>query len=962
MNVKLRVLTAGVLFFTGQAVFAQKDKTPKKEKEQEIEQVVVLGYSKTATKSKSNAAVTTISAETLENRPNTTFLNSIQGSAPGLSVNSSSGSPGSGKIDIVIRGIGSLNSSTDPLYVIDGLTTSASQFRNLNPNDIESLSILKDAQATSIYGNRGANGVIVITTKTGKFNSGVKVSYDAMTSFSTFPKNHYNMSNSAQYLTIKRDLYDQFGDPTSGGVTDDMIANTPTTDWNKEFFRIGLSQQHNLALQFGGENVSVYSSLGYLENEGIIKGTDFKRFTFRNNIVGKSKDNRFNYSAQVGLGYSKRHQLDQEENSVALNANGVQNVLFGSVTSDPTLPVYSYANGKDMFGVIGTNSRPYAPHILYDNMIGGVQNLYSETSINANIKTSYKLTDYLSVGNRSGTEFKQSDRNFARSPLGYLSNSVAFTSGAQYGGSETISNTKDFTFNTVTNLTYSQQFGEHSISASAFLEYFKAHYAFSTATQNGLEPTFWSLGAGTGYIPFNPLTPALYVPTVGAQKVNSGTLAYFGTADYDYSGKYGVSATIRRDGSYRFAKENRWETFWSVSGRWNIDKEAFMEDSKFRMLKLRASYGTAGNQNLGLGANNTNSIYLRPNNYLDLDKSYRGYANILGYYFIPSNPNLKWEKQAQTNIGLDFNYNSVIEGTVDVYRKLTSRLFNQINVSAAGGALNTAPAPVFYIDGNNGELENKGVEVGLRGHIFKKEDFKLSMFVNAAYNKNKILSMDFQDLTDDNVNAVGGPAAQWQLYHYVGVNPDTGEQVFRGANGENTEAPTANDRILTGKSIYAKWTGGAGIDAEYKGFFASAFFSFQQGGWQYDNLYSWAMNPLYTTIYNNVSSDLLNAWTPDNRNTDIPLLSANNADSNGSSDRFLYKTDFIRLKNVSVGYNFTKDQLRGLPIKSMKLYVQGENLYTWTDWRGYDPEPTTQFSLGVYPNPKTVSVGVNVEF
>lgn len=962
MNVKLRVLSVGALFFLGQAAFAQKTKndTVSTPKETKIEEVVVLGYSKTATKAKSTAAVTTISAETLENRPNTTFLNSIQGSAPGLSVNSSSGSPGSGKIDIIIRGVGSLNASVDPLYVIDGLTTSATQFRNLNPSDIESLSILKDAQATSIYGNRGANGVIVITTKTGKFNSGVKISYDAMTSFSTFPKNDYNMSDASQYLTIKRDYYKQAGG--NSGITDAQIATTPTTDWNKQFFRVGLSQQHNLALSFGGENVSVYSSIGYLENEGIIKGTDFKRFTFRNNIVGKSKDNKFNYSAQVGLGYSKRHQLDQEENSVALAGNSAQNVLFGSLTSDPTLAPYPYANGRDMFNKISTNSRPYSAYVLYDNMIGGVQNLYSETSINSNVRASYKITDYLTVGNRAGVEYKQSDRNFARSPLGYLSNNVAFTSGAQYGGSETISNTKDFTFNTVTNLTYNQQFGEHSITVSAYMDYLKSHYAFSTATQNGLEPLFWSLGAGTGYIPFNPNTPSLYVPTVGASKVNAGTLAYFGTADYDYSGKYGVSATIRRDGSYRFAKENRWETFWSVSGRWNLDKEGFMADSKFKMLKLRASYGTAGNQNLGIPANNGNSIYLRPTDYLDVDKSFRGYGNQIGYYFVPSNPNLKWEKQSQANIGLDFNYNSIIEGSVDVYRKLTDRLFNQITTSAAVGSLDSGALPVFYVNGNNGELENKGVELALRGHIFKKENFKLSVYANAAYNKNKILSMDYENLTDDNVNAVGGPAQQWQLYEYLGVNPATGEQVFKGANGLPTEAPTANDRVLTGKSIYAKWNGGAGIDVDYKGFFASAFFSFQAGGWQYDNLYSWAMNPAYTTIYNNVSADLLNAWTPTNTNTNIPSLSAENAQSNGSSDRYLYKTDFIRLKNISVGYNFTKSQLRGLPIKSLKLYAQAENLYTWTDWRGYDPEPTTQFSLGVYPNPKTVSVGVNVEF
>ncbi|MCW3162155.1 SusC/RagA family TonB-linked outer membrane protein [Chryseobacterium oryctis] len=964
MNVKLRVLSAGVMFFIGgQTVMAQKKMKDTTSRETKIEEVVVLGYSKTATKAKSTEAATTISAETLENRPNTTFLNSLQGAAPGIAVNSSSGSPGSGKIDIMIRGISSLNASTDPLYVIDGLTTSATQFRNLNPNDIETLSILRDAQATSIYGNRGANGVVVITTKTGRFNSGLRLSYDMLTSFSTYPGTKYNMANAKEFLQIQNNYGAGYGATLSQEEIDNYATDT---DWSKIFFRVGMSQQHNLGLRFGGENISVYSSLGYLNNEGIFNNTDFQRFTFRNNIVGKSKDGRFNYSALVGLGYSKRNQFDEEENS-GIAANSIQNVLFGTLLSDPSLEPYPYSNGTAMYNDIGGASTGVRPWVLYDNMIGGVRNRYAETTINANVKASYKLTDYLSVGNRLGIEYKEYDRTFARSPFGYLSNAVSRPLNA-YGGVETQSNIKDFTFNNVTNVTFDQQFGDHSITISAYLDYFKAHYMSKAFTQNGLDPLNWSFGAGTGYIPFSSSTPTLYNPSVSASKINAGTMAYFGTFDYDYKSRYGVGATIRRDGSYRFAKENRWETFWSVAGRWNIDKEGFMDGSKFKMLKLRASYGTQGNQNLGIPANNSNSIFLKANDFKDLVGSYTNsnpaYQSLPGYYTKIANTKLKWEKQSQANIGLDFNYNSFIEGSIDVYRKLTTRLFNDVNVSGAVGAITTTTStltPTFYISGNNGELENKGVEAALRFNILRNKDLKLSVFANTAYNKNKILSMENEDLSGDWVHAIGGPAGQWNLYRYVGVNHETGEQQFLDKNGNITEAPTADDRVLTGKSYYAKWHGGFGLDAEYKGFYATVFLSYQAGGWSYDNLESWIMDPYYAANGLNVSKELLNAWTPSNSNSDIPAIDAYNAGVEGSSDRFLRKTDFIKLKNVSVGYNFSKDLLRNLPIKSLKIFLQAENIYTWTDWKGYDPEPIKDYSLGIYPNPRTVSVGVNVE-
>lgn len=956
MNVKLKVLTAGVLFFTGQAVFAQqkaKDTTSTKE----IQEVVVLGYSKTATKAKSTAASTTISSEVLENRPNASFLNSIQGAAPGITINSTSGSPGSGKIDVMVRGRATLGASTDPLYVIDGLATSGNQFRNLNPNDIETLSVLRDAAATSIYGNRGANGVVIITTKNGKFNSGLKVSYDALTSFSSYPKSDYNLANSQQLLTIHK-LY---GRGEGATMTDDQIANYSTnTDWNKEFYRTGISSQHNVGLRFGGENIAVYSSLGYLDSEGVVKSTDFKRFTFRNNINGKSKNGKFTYNSQLAVGYSVRHQLDQEENAGIAN-NVVQNALFAPVLSPATLASYPFANGQDMYNTIKGNTAGRSAWILQDNMRGGVQNKYTETSILANVSGNYKFTDWLSIGNKTGIDYKEADREFARDPRGYLSVNVAAGQNAEFGGVETLSNFKDATISSVTNVTFDKSFGDHQLTVAAYLDYIKGHYIGKTQTQNGLNPLNWVLGAGTGYIPFNASTPNLYQKTAGATKLNAGTLAYFATLDYDYSSKYGVSAVIRRDGSFRFAKQNRWETFWSVAGRWNLDKENFLADSSVRMLKLRASYGTQGNQNLFVPTNNMNPLFVNPNIIRSTIATGAGYQSVAGYRMdVLPNIDIKWEKVSQFNAGVDFSiFNGKLDGSFDYYIKTTKDLFNWIPMSASMGSNDTVDP--FRIRGNNGELRNSGVEGSLRYNVVRNTDLNVSVFANAAYNKNKIISLPNQDLTGDNVHAIDGPAFQWQLYHYAGVNPATGEQQFIGKDGNLTEEPTNDDRILTGKSILPKVTGGFGFDVDYKGFFATALFSFQKGGWQYDNLFSWIMDPSTAAVYNG-SADILNAWTPTNTATDIPAIKANNAGLEGSSDRFLYKTDFVRLKNVSIGYNLTKKHLGNMPINSIKIFAQAENLVTWTNWRGFDPEPIAQYSLGVYPNPKTVSVGFNVEF
>lgn len=924
-----------------------------------LKEVVIVseGYNRARTKATTTSALTTVTAEVIENRPNASFLNSLQGTAPGASILSSSGSPGSAKIDLLIRGASSLNASTDPLIVIDGVPTNGNQFRSLNQNDIETVSILRDAAATSIYGNRGANGVLVITTKQGKYGSALKITYDAVTGVNVLPKNKYNMSNSRQVLTIEKRKNTGLG----ATLTDaEIAAYDVNTNWREEFFGVDVTQQHNLGLTFGGENISTYSSFGYFKQGGMVPTTDFQRFTFRNNINGKSNNGKFTYNSQLSLAYSRRNELNQETND-GVNNNTIQNPLHGATMGLPYVAANQFATGQDLYNEIGTDfSGPNDTYVLEDILKkNSLPSWADESAILANISASYKLTKDLTLSNRFGIDFKQNDRVFARAPWSYLAIAVRESRGEEFGGFERISQSKDFTFTNIVSLGYSKKIKElHRIDANVYMEYMKSHFRSTSQTQNGLNPLTYAPGAGTGYIAFNSANPNSYLPSVSASKIDAGTLSYFATLDYDYNDKYGFGAVIRRDATYRFVDDFKWGTFWSVSGRWNIDKEKFMEGSTFSMLKLRASYGTQGNQNIIAPGYGTNPLLLGTSIVRDLNATGAGYNNDPGIFVSNiANTSLRWEEISQANIGLDFILlNNRIEGNIDVYRKQTEKLYSDITRSAS--------TSLYSQTGNNGGLRNSGVELQLKYNVFKNKELDLQLFANMAYNKNEITSLLETDQSGNaTVNLVGQMANQWNLIPYVGVNQANGNLLFLDADGNVTENPDlVADRRLTGKSYIPVYQGGFGFNSTYKGFFLNTLFSWTKDSWRVDNQLAWAYNVDFIGD-DNVSSDLLNAWTAANP-TNFPALNATNGSTYGSTDtdRFLYDSSFLRFKNLTFGYNFPSAFLKGTFIQSLRLYVQGENLYTWTKWRGFDPENTQLLSVTAFPNPKTVSFGASIRF
>lgn len=926
-----------------------------------LNEVVIDSYRATS-KRKSATAVTTITSEAMEGRPNVSFLQSLQSQVAGLNIATSSGSPGSAKIDVILRGLSSANGNTEPLFVIDGVAANQSVFRGLNAEDIESISVLKDAGATSIYGNRGANGVIVIKTKAGSFNSKLKVRYAGNTGFTTLQDHDYNLTNSRETLGLENQLGTGKG---STMTLEEIAAFNIDTDWQDVFFRTGISQSHNLSFSQGGENTTNFTSLGYFEQDGIVPGTNFKRFTLRSNFTGKSNDGKFTYTTNFSGAFSQRKQLEQETRT-DINANILQNPLQGAISSLPYLDPSVYQNGQQLFDEFGAASFLITPYMLMDYLApGNIPSEINETKILANVSGTYKFTDALSFTSTAGIDYVLNQRAFARAPQSYLAIVAKASAGGEFGGIETLSSDRDFGFNFVNRLNYNKTFSDkHTIDVSVFTEYIKAHRSFNSRTASGLDPRTWALGSGTGYVPIEILsaTAIRYAPTISALKRDAGLFSYFGTASYDYDSKYGFEATVRRDASFKFISDNTWGTFWSVAGRWNIDEEAFMENSAFDMLKLRASYGSTGNQNILAAAYGSNPLYLGASNVRELSSSQSGYegtastgiANI-------ANAKLKWETTAQANIGIDFTIKKRFSGTLDVYRKITKDLFDVDPVSAVYGT--------YGINANtNAKLLNSGVELLLRYDVFSKGDFKMDVYANGSYNKNEFKDLLYPEgatnvgITDDIVNQNGQPLYTYFVVPYAGVNPENGNLLFLDINNNLTEDPTNDDRRITGKSAIPVYQGGFGLNASYKGFFVNSNFSFVQDVYRFDyDLLNISLNSNIGSFP--VTSDLLNAWSPTNTGSNVPSLTAENLNSgNTFSDRFLRDASYVRLKNLSFGYNFPAKFLDNTLFSSIKIYSQMENYVTWTKWRGFDAESLNSSNQGGYPAPKVISVGLDIQF
>ncbi|MBR9913841.1 MAG: SusC/RagA family TonB-linked outer membrane protein [Algicola sp.] len=921
-----------------------------------LEEVVIEAYSNNAiSREKSTSAITTLTAESVESRPNASVVTALQGQVSGLNIGTGSGQPGANST-IILRGVGSINGNIEPLFIVDGVPVDEDNFRSINQNDIASISVLKDASASSLYGSRGANGAIVVTTKRGKFGTATEVNYRSQFGYSILPEANFEVMNTRQKLLLDR----QQGEGLGNGLSDAaiaVIANSVDTDWSDIFFRQGTTVNHNISISSGAANSSTFSSIGYFEQNGVTLRSNLKRFSFRNNYTAKSENEKFNFGSNVTMNYSE--------------SNFIQNEATGNL-SNPFIvpyvakPYFSPYNPDGSINIIGFNEDSFdnTPYTSLNNTELNT-NKTEEIKIIASVNGSYELLKNVTAGIRFGLDYTQQNGTFIEDPESIYGSTAVTPAGpnaADFQGQHFESLSRDARFNNVVSLNYNNIFADkHTIDLSLFTEYSKSYLLSNSLNAFGLDPKLDGFGTafigGTTFEDLNDngeidgANEFPYIPTVSVGRAVVGLFSYFGVAKYDYDERYGLQASVRRDASSRFSSSNRWATFYSVSGRWNIHNEAFMEDSVFNSLKLRVSYGTSGNDRI------TGGYYGARFNTYNTYALGTGYNNTPAYFASQiANETLKWETTTQTNIGLDFAlWDYKLSGTIDVYSKDTDDLFQSQPVSALNG--------ITTLAANIGSMNNKGVELSLNWKAISNEDFNLSFFANGSYNKNEVTKLpNGEDVPGVRLSlSEGQPIGSFFAVRWAGVNPANGNPLYLDIDGNITETYTEDNRVFIDKAIYPTFQGGFGFNSSYKGFSLDTQFSFVADIYRYNGSLGVIEDPTLTGLANS-SVTLATAWQQPGDVTAIPSLNTPST-RNLLTDRYIEDASFLRLRNVSLGYSFDDVLKEGSFISSLKLYVQAENLITFSKWRGWDPESNYRASdFFDYPTVKIVTLGLDVKF
>jgi len=942
-----------------------------------LETVSLDVYRKTTPRTQSFSAKI-IGSEIIEERSNANVMQSLQGQIAGVNISTGSGQPGTTPV-IVVRGIGSINGSTDPLFVIDGMPVDGEIFRSLNGNDIKTYTILKDAAATSIYGNRGANGVFVITTKGGSFNQDLQIKYSVQTGFAKMQNLNIELMSSSQLLNFQKLHGVGPGSTMQQWEIDQLAANT-NTFWSDVFFRTATTQQHDLSFSSGGERTANYTSLSYLDQEGIFVASALKRFGLRNNFSGKNKSERLNYSLNTNVSFAKTNNLadfDSGRNATYFNP---------FLSAQGGLP---YLSPYDPDGSITTYG-PYFPGAAFDvdaapyvllNSMKMNRNEHKDLRLMSNFSASYEVIDNVTIGLRlNGDYFHRGNERMLhpKSTLGPFQTSwnPGTQTGAQFGGIWWESERRDFVFNALYSLGYSNTFNsKHNVSVTAFFEYNKAHRKTSAFRQNGLDPRF--LGTSDAFIPGLTVDPNTggrhYVPVVSTSTLTEGLLSYFGSGMYDFDQKYVLNATIRRDASFRFIDSNRWGTFWAVGAAWNIDKESFMDNSDFSYLKLRGSYGTNGNQYIAVG--NLGPMFeglnLTRDLYIGGQVGYNGSVGTIRSQL--ANRDLVWETVEQINIGLEIGlFGDKLQGSIDVYRKTTKDLYHVKPVSLTNATIVKTSTPVpGQVESNIGSMENKGIELDLTYTFLKNNDWLIKLNANGSYNKNEIKKLhdNFDGIFNIGGNvalAEGQPYDSYYVSRYIGVNPANGNALFLDVDGNPTEQMRDDDRVFQDKSRIPVWQGGFGTLVSYKGFEFSTQWVFMADVYRMNRDYAELMDLNTESLeFFQRAVPLLNAWQTTGDITSVPKMDSSYGSINhiNGSDRFLEDASFLRLRNLAFAYSFSKERLNQLPINNLRIFVQAENILTFSGYRGWDVENGFRSTeAGRYPTSKMYSLGMIVNF
>lgn len=880
-----------------------------KEDNQLLDEVVVVGYG-TVKKSDLTGAVSGVSNRQYKNQPVQRVENILQGRTPGVEVTATSGMPGA-SMKVRVRGTTSINKSSDPLYVIDGIISS-SGLDGINPSDIQSMEILKDASSTAIYGSRGSNGVILITTKQGSEGK-AQVTFDASIGLSTVRK-QYDLLNAYEYATALNDIR---GSSTISAEDLEAYKNgTKGINWTDLLTRTGITQDYRLAISGGNEKVKYLISGNVLDQEAITIMSDYKRYGIRANIDSEVKP-WLTISAKLNASSLHKH------NEGGANWLHVTNFSPTMELKDPETGVYN----TDPYNMIGSSP--------YGEMIVNNSDSYSY-NLNANLTLLFKIMKGLTLSVQGGYDYDNSPSYSFRSKLD--------SPGAINSASNT--NALHNYWQNTNNLTWQKQFGDHSFTAMGVWEISRSWDSQLKGTGSNLNNEsvgYWNLGnaairdASNSYTEFS---------------LASGIVR----ANYDYKKRYFITAALRADGSSKFQGDNKWGYFPSAAVAWDIAQESFMSNQHvLDQLKLRASFGVTGNQDIA--AYSTLGMLSGASYGWGTSTSSTGYW---GYQF--ATPGITWEKTYQYDLGLDMSIGG-FNITVDWFKKQTKDLLFQKQVPKYNGG------GTYWV--NQGKLNNTGVELSLTTFPVKGA-VTWETSLNASYVKNEVADLAGDDFVlTANYSDLGGPLqimkpgypmGSFYVYQWEGFD-DKGANLYQKADGSLTTNPTSDDLVVKGQAS-PKWTVGWNNTVTWKNWTLNVFFNAATG---YDRLnISRFMAASMTGVsrFITLRDAYFKGWDHVANKADALYPSLTNTDnkSYANSDFWLEDASFIKLKNISLSYRIPR---RVLKFASVQLSVSAQDLFTITRYKGMDPEVYTSYDgldYGAYPIPRTITFGAKIRF
>ena len=974
-----------------------------------LEETIVVAYG-TATKSSFTGSASMIGAETIESRVSTDVTAALAGTTPGVQIISSSGDPAAGGGTVRIRGIGSMSASNAPLYIVDGMPYDGS-IADINPADVESMSILKDASASAIYGARGANGVVLITTKRASGSSDSKIrfdakwgsnsrlipQYDVITDPAQYYETHYRMMYNSQvyagkspseaYAYADANLFNH----NNGGlgyqvytipagekfIGEDFKLNPSAVlgysdgeyyyipdDWYGLTFSDSFRQEYNLSVSGAKDKLNYYGSIGYLNDGGIVSNSDYQRYTARINVDYQAKP-----WMKVTSSMSYAHS-DSQTASYSSSYGSSSNIFYVTNMMGPIYPLYV----RDASGQIMTEN---GMKIYDSNQTNFIRPAFVGNAVRDNeVNRKKTYTDFitgkwgvtltpvqgLSLSGNIGVTNDNSRYNALYSRFG----SQSSTDGLAY-----VSHDRTFAVNNQYLAEYKTDFGGggHNLNVLAGYEMYKLKEQFLEGQNDHLfNPLVGELGNADG-------VSSRQTSSYSADYMTQGFLA---RVQYEYGNRYFASASYRRDGSSRFAPGHRWGNFGSVGAAWLISNESFMSGAGWiSMLKIKASYGVQGNDDLYPGSNYARKFYPYADNYTHSYNETTGeYSTDLAY---KGNEDLTWESSHSFNAGVDFEFfGSRLNGSAEYFSRKTVDLLYSKDVPLSAGN------PTGYYPVNVGSIVNNGFELTLEGILINTSEMQWSLNMNLSHYRNKILSLD-PSVSEEGIKGgnyiykMGGSLYEAYMRKYAGVNPENGKaQWYRkvldkdGAwtgESEITETFADASQYELG-SVLPKLYGGFGTTFKAYGFDLSAQFSFQLGGRYYDGTYQ-ALMHTSSGIGTAWHKDALDSWSETNKDSDIPRLDGDTSVGQTAVSNYLISSNYLSVNNITLGYTFPESVTSYLKISGLRIYVAGDNLAVKSARKGVDPRYSmglgsltsgSGLNSGSYSAMRTITGGVTLTF